>query len=64
MTTQELTQNNRYMTRLEIIDDLPQAFKEQNDISTLSDNALSTAWRNYGIHAGTEDWDYVEVTEE
>ena len=59
-----MAQNIRYMTRSEIIDDLSQVFKEQNDIRVLSDNALSMAWMNYGIHAGTEDWDYVEVTEE
>ena len=64
MAQEENTQNIRYMTRSEIIDDLPQVFKEQNNISILSDNTLSMAWINYGIHAGTEDWDVVEVIEE
>ena len=49
-----------YMTRAEIISDLPQAFREQNDVR-MYDEDLATAWMNYGIHAGTYEWDDVCV---
>ncbi len=51
-------------TRNEIVDDLPKAFKEQNDLSELSDDKLIAAWKKQGVHAGTWDWDEIEIIEE
>ena len=50
-----------YMTRKEIIDDLSKAFREQNDLESMSDSDLAAAWISHGIHAGTWDWDDVCV---
>ncbi|NIA12148.1 MAG: hypothetical protein GWP10_21120 [Nitrospiraceae bacterium] len=50
-----------YMTRAEIIDDLPHAFREQNDLEAMSDNDLATTWVTQGTHAGTWDWDDIRV---
>ena len=47
-----------YMTRAEIIKDLPRAFREQND---MNDHDLAAVWIRFGIHAGTWDWDDVCV---
>lgn len=52
------------MTRSEIIRDLPQAFREQNDIEEMSDKKLIAAWRRQGTHAGTWEWDYVKIVQE
>ncbi len=51
-------------TRNDIIDDLSRAFKEQNDLSELSDDELIEAWKRHGIHAGTWDWDEIGIIEE
>ena len=48
-------------TRKELIADLPISFREQNDISSMMDNEIIRAWKRFGIHAGTEDWDDVEI---
>ncbi|NIA09459.1 MAG: hypothetical protein GWP10_06970 [Nitrospiraceae bacterium] len=50
----------RYMTRAEIIADLPQVFREYSDLG-MDDKDLAVAWMNYGIHAGTHDWNDVCV---
>ena len=49
------------LTRNELICDLPRAYREQNDIEAMSDKKLITAWKNIGTHAGTWDWDDVEI---
>ena len=50
-----------YMTRAKIIADLSRAFREQNDLESMSDSDLATAWVSQGTHAGTWDWDDVCV---
>ena len=52
------------ITRKELIGDLSKVFKEQNDISAMSDDALIEAWKRHGTHAGTWDWDDVIIIEE
>lgn len=49
------------MTRSDLLDDLSRTFKEQNNISALSNSKLVTAWKMHGIHAGTWDWDVIIV---
>jgi|GEM_PF-4532989 len=50
-------------TRAELISDLPQSFQEQNNLSEMSDEEIVDFWKMYGTHAGTEDWDTVEIME-
>ena len=50
------------LTREELIDDLPKTFREQNDLASMSDEKLITAWKRQGTHAGTWDWDDVEIS--
>lgn len=52
------------MTRAELIADLPRSFIEHNDIAAMSNKKLIGAWKWYGDHAGTWDWDNVEIAEE
>lgn len=49
------------MTRSEIVADLPRSYREQNDIEGMNDKKLIAAWKRCGTHAGTWDWDRVEV---
>ena len=49
------------MTRDELIADLPKAYRQQNNIDGMNNIALLVAWKRFGIHAGTWDWDRVEV---
>lgn len=51
------------LTRNELIDDLPSAYREQNDIEAMSDKKLIVAWKNMGTHTGAWDWDDVEILE-
>jgi len=51
------------MNRNELICDLPRAFREQNDLAAMTDKALIALWKRQGTHAGTWDWDDVEITE-
>jgi len=53
--------NTLHLTRAEVISDLPRAFREQNDTAAMTDNELAAAWKRQGTHAGTWDWDNVEV---
>lgn len=48
-------------TRKELIADLPRAYREQNDLTSMRDKDVITAWKRFGVHAGTEDWDDVEI---
>lgn len=50
-------------TRKELVSDLPKAFREQNDIASMSDKKLITMWKRHGTHTGTWDWDDVEIKE-
>ena len=50
-----------YLTRDEIIDDLPISVREQNDPKRMTDQDLIAMWERHGIHAGTWDWDNVEI---
>jgi len=52
------------ITRKELIGDLSKVFREQNDISAMSDDALIEAWKRHGVHAGTWDWDEIIIIEE
>jgi len=58
-----LEENNMKMSRKELIGDLSKVFKEQNDISAMSDDELIEKWKRHGTHAGTWDWDYVIIEE-
>jgi len=49
-----------YLTRTELINDLPRAFREQNDMTTTD---LVATWKRFGIHAGTWDWDDIAIKE-
>lgn len=49
------------LNRNELICDLPTAYREQNDTEAMSDKKLIAAWKNMGTHAGTWDWDDVEI---
>ena len=51
-------------TREEYIADLSNTFKEQNDLSEMTDKEIMTAWVTHGINAGTEDWDELRTKEE
>ena len=51
------------MTRRELVSDLSKAFREQNDLTSMSDKKLIAAWKRHGTHAGTWDWDSVEIRE-
>jgi len=51
------------ITRKELIVDLPMPYREQNDIEAMSDKKLISAWKRVGTHAGTWDWDTVEVNQ-
>lgn len=51
------------MTRKEIIDDLPVVYRTQNDLEAMSDKKLIAAWKRYGFHTGTWDWDDVDLQE-
>jgi hypothetical protein len=51
------------LTRNEIRADLPKAYREQNDIEAMSNKKLIAAWKRAGTHAGTWDWDDVEISE-
>ena len=51
-------------SRNDLIDDLSKAFREQNDLSELSDEKLIEAWKRHGIHTGTWDWDEITIIEE
>ena len=46
------------LTRNELIDDLPSAYREQNDMKNVD---LIAAWKRHGTHAGAWDWDDVEI---
>ena len=50
------------LTREELIDDLPSVFRQQNDLVEMSDTELVAAWKRFGVHAGTWDWDHVQVS--
>jgi len=51
-------------TRAGLVADLPQAYREQNDLSSMNDAKIVAAWKRVGVHAGTWDWDDVNITEE
>jgi len=57
-----LEENKMDITKEELINDLSKVFKEQNDISAMSDDALIEAWKRHGTHAGT--WDEIIIEEE
>lgn len=52
------------LTKRQIIADLPRAFRENNDISSMSNNKLVAAWKRHGTHAGTWEWDDVTIVED
>lgn len=49
------------ISRGELIADLPRSFQEQNDLAAVSDKQIIAAWKRFGNHAGTWDWDDVEI---
>jgi len=49
------------MTRDEAIADMPRAWAENTDMSSLSDAELADAWKRFATHAGTEDWDVIKI---
>ncbi len=52
------------MTRKALINDLSRAFKEQNDISSMTDEQLIETWKKHGTHTGTWEWDEIVIVEE
>jgi len=52
------------ITRTRLIDDLSKVFREQNDISSMSNEELIDAWKRHGIHVGTWDWDEIFIVDE
>ena len=50
-----------YITREDLIADLPRTYREQNDLESMTDKQAIAAWKRFGIHAGTWDWDEVEI---
>ena len=48
-------------TKEQLIDDLSPAYRENNDIESLSVDQLIDAWKQHGIYAGTVDWDIVTI---
>lgn len=51
------------LTREEIIHDLSRAFREQNNLANMSSQDLVSAWKRHGIHAGTWEWDEIQISE-
>lgn len=51
------------ITKEDLINDLNKAFREQNDVSSMTDEQLIEAWKKHGIHAGTWGWDEVVIVE-
>ena len=49
--------------REEYVDDLPHAYREQNDIDAMTDDEICAAWMMYGTNSGTEDWDDAVVSD-
>jgi hypothetical protein len=49
------------LTRNELICDLPRSYREQNNVDGMSNKKLITSWKLWGDHAGTWDWDDVEI---
>ena len=52
------------ITRKELIADPPHTYREQNDLTAMSDTMLIAGWKRHGTHTGTWDWDTVEIREE
>lgn len=51
------------VTRNELACDLPESFRDQNDLAAMTDKELVKTWKWIGTHAGTWDWDDVEIRE-
>jgi len=56
------TMNILKLTRNELVSDLPSTYREQNDVKSMSNTKLIAAWKRYGTHAGSWDWDDVKIT--
>ena len=52
------------LTRNELICDLPESFRDQNDLISMTDKKLIATWKRIGTHAGTWDWNTVEIRED
>lgn len=51
------------ITRNQLVCDLPKVFREQNDLTAMTDKKLIATWKRQGTHTGTWDWDDVEIKE-
>ena len=51
-------------TRSELIADLSKSYREQNTLSEKTNDEIISAWKRYGIHTGTWEWDCIKIIEE
>ena len=49
------------LTREELIEDLPIVFREQNNITSMNNDDIIDAWKRWGTHVGTWDWDEINI---